>query len=96
MALDESAGGGTDYALIIYCNRVATTADWEGQLDFRALACALRIPIEVFSAEGDRIVNEADVLMMGREFVDKAYENAPKLQLTYHLHYYTFNSVTPL
>ncbi|KAI9914183.1 hypothetical protein PsorP6_006177 [Peronosclerospora sorghi] len=28
MALEESAGGGTDYAFIIYCNRVATTADW--------------------------------------------------------------------
>ncbi|KAI9910660.1 hypothetical protein PsorP6_011212 [Peronosclerospora sorghi] len=93
MALDDSAGGGTDYAFIIYCNRVTTTADWGGQLELRALACALRIPIEVFTAKGD-------VLMMGREFVDEANENAPKLQLTYHLHYYTldehFNSVTPL
>ncbi|KAI9914756.1 hypothetical protein PsorP6_008237 [Peronosclerospora sorghi] len=62
MALDESAGGGTDYAFIIYCNRVATTADWGGQLELRVLACALRISIEVFSAKGD-------VLMMGREVV---------------------------
>ncbi|KAI9908779.1 hypothetical protein PsorP6_003134 [Peronosclerospora sorghi] len=82
IALDESAGGGTDYAFIIYCNRVATTADWGGQLELRALACALRIPIEVLSAKGD-------VLMMGREFVNEADENAPNLQLTYHLHYYT-------
>ncbi|KAI9906801.1 hypothetical protein PsorP6_016344 [Peronosclerospora sorghi] len=93
MALDESAGGGTDYAFIIYCNRVATTADWGGQLELRALACALRITIEDFSAKGD-------VMMMGREFIDEADENAPKLQLTYHLHYSTldehFNSVTPL
>ncbi|KAI9907242.1 hypothetical protein PsorP6_003662 [Peronosclerospora sorghi] len=76
MELDESAGGGTDYAFIIYCNRVATTADWGGQLKLRVLASALRIPIEVFSAKGD-------MLMAGREFDDEADENAPKLQLTY-------------
>ncbi|KAI9909726.1 hypothetical protein PsorP6_014905 [Peronosclerospora sorghi] len=92
MGLDEITGGGTDYAFIIYCNRVETTADCGCQLELRALAGASRIPTEVFSSKGD-------VLMMGRKFVDGADENAPKLQLTYHFHYYAlgehFNSVTP-
>lgn len=87
MALDDSYASPED-AFATYCDRLANTADWGGQLELRALACALRTPIEVFSAEGD-------VLVMGGEFMD---ENAPKLQLTYHLHYYTlgehFNSVT--
>ncbi|KAL4109436.1 hypothetical protein PRIC1_001136 [Phytophthora ramorum] len=90
MALDEAAASPED-AFATYCDRVANTADWGGQLELRALACALRTPIEVFSAEGD-------VLVMGGEFVNEDDESAPKLQLTYHLHYYTlgehFNSVT--
>lgn len=64
------------------------TSDWGGQLELRALACALETPIHVFSAE-------ADVISMGDEF---AAMRQP-LQLTYHLHYYTlgehFNSVAP-
>lgn len=92
MALDESAPSLED-AFAVYCNRVANTADWGGQLELRALACALRTPIEVFSAEGD-------VLVMGGEFVNEDDHSAPTLQLTYHLHYYTlgehFNSVTPM
>jgi len=71
-----------------YCNRVVTTSDWGGQLELRALACALQRPIHVFAAEGDEIT-------MGGEFADRE-----PLQLTYHLHYYTlgehFNSVAPL
>ncbi|OWZ19470.1 OTU ovarian tumor-like cysteine protease [Phytophthora megakarya] len=90
MALDEASDSLED-AFANYCDRVANTADWGGQLELRALACALRTPIEVFSAEGD-------VLVMGGEFVNEDDESAPKLQLTYHLHYYTlgehFNSVT--
>jgi OTU domain-containing protein 6 len=92
MALDEGAAS-PEEAFEIYCDRVANTADWGGQLELRALACALRTPIEVFSAE-------SDVLVMGGEFVDEDDASAPKLQLTYHLHYYTlgehFNSVTPV
>ncbi|CAI5746605.1 unnamed protein product [Peronospora destructor] len=92
MVLDESISGADD-AFTSYCDRVATTADWGGQLELRALACALQIPIEVFAAEGD-------VLVMGGEFVNEDDASAPTLQLTYHLHYYTlgehFNSVTPL
>ncbi|CAH0479684.1 unnamed protein product [Peronospora belbahrii] len=92
MALDKSVDGADD-AFTSYCDRVATTAEWGGQLELRALACALRTPIEVFSAE-------RDVLVMGDEFVGDGDENMPMLQLTYHLHYYTlgehFNSVTPL
>ncbi|KAK1931905.1 Deubiquitinase OTUD6B [Phytophthora citrophthora] len=92
MALDESAPSLED-AFTTYCSRVANTADWGGQLELRALACALRTPIEVFSAEGD-------VLVMGGEFVNEDDHSAPTLQLTYHLHYYTlgehFNSVTPV
>lgn len=71
-----------------YCDRVIHTSDWGGQLELRALACALETPIQVFSAE-------SDVIAMGEEFLD----NSEPLQLTYHLHYYTlgehFNSVTP-
>lgn len=89
MALDE--GLEPMAAFQQYCDRVANTAVWGGQLELRALACALRTPIEVYSAEGD-------VLTMGGEFVDEDGENAKPLQLTYHLHYYTlgehFNSVT--
>ncbi|GMF22743.1 unnamed protein product [Phytophthora fragariaefolia] len=92
MALDETAAS-PEAAFATYCDRVANTADWGGQIELRALACALRTPIEVFSAEGD-------VLLMGGEFVDEDGDSATKLQLTYHLHYYTlgehFNSVTPI
>ncbi|CAH0492210.1 unnamed protein product [Peronospora farinosa] len=92
MTLDESTSSADD-AFTTYCDRVATTADWGGQLELRALACALQTPIEVFAAEGD-------VLVMGEEFGNEDDASAPKLQLTYHLHYYTlgehFNSVTPL
>ncbi|GLD97615.1 hypothetical protein PINS_up006305 [Pythium insidiosum] len=70
-----------------YCARVANTSDWGGQLELRALACALSTPIQVFAAD-------SDVITMGSEFADRE-----PLQLTYHLHYYTlgehFNSVTP-
>lgn len=73
-----------------YCERVVSTSDWGGQLELRALACALQTPIHVFSAE-------SDVIAMGQEF-DAAGDRKP-LQLTYHLHYYTlgehFNSVAP-
>ncbi|ETL96740.1 hypothetical protein L917_05839 [Phytophthora nicotianae] len=89
IAVDESSANPED-AFVTYCDRLANTADWGGQLELRALACALQTPIEVFSAHGD-------VLVMGDEFVN---DSAPKLQLTYHLHYYTlgehFNSVTPV
>lgn len=63
------------------------TSDWGGQLELRALACALSTPIHVFSAE-------SDVIPMGEEFTGRE-----PLKLTYHLHYYTlgehFNSVMP-
>uniref|UniRef100_A0AAV1UHA7 OTU domain-containing protein n=1 Tax=Peronospora matthiolae TaxID=2874970 RepID=A0AAV1UHA7_9STRA len=89
MELEESV----DDAFTTYCDRVVTTADWGGQLELRALACALRTPIEIFSAE-------SDVLVMGSEFGNEDQESTPKLQLTYHLHYYAlgkhFNSVTPI
>lgn len=71
-----------------YCDRVISTSDWGGQLELRALACALETPIHVFSAE-------SDVISMGDEFTAMRQP----LQLTYHLHYYTlgehFNSVAP-
>lgn len=73
-----------------YCERVVSSADWGGQLELRALACALETPIHVFSAA-------SDVIAMGHEF--DAAGARPPLQLTYHLHYYTlgehFNSVAP-
>ncbi|RLN06612.1 hypothetical protein BBJ28_00002811 [Nothophytophthora sp. Chile5] len=92
VALEEAATDPQE-AFETYCNRVANTADWGGQLELRALACALQRPIEVYSAEGDALV-------MGGEFANGDDESSSKpLQLTYHLHYYTlgehFNSVKP-
>uniref|UniRef100_K3WEB1 OTU domain-containing protein n=1 Tax=Globisporangium ultimum (strain ATCC 200006 / CBS 805.95 / DAOM BR144) TaxID=431595 RepID=K3WEB1_GLOUD len=88
LALDESSGKSSQELLEEYCDRVINTSDWGGQLELRALACALQAPIQVFSAE-------SDVISMGDEFADQS----TPLQLTYHLHYYTlgehFNSVTP-
>lgn len=70
-----------------YCDRIVNTSDWGGQLELRALACALSTPIHVFSGE-------SDVIPMGEEFTGRE-----PLKLTYHLHYYTlgehFNSVMP-
>lgn len=68
-----------------YCDRVASTSEWGGQLELRALAHALCMPIQVFTAD-------SDIFTMGAEFDTKE-----PLQLTYHLHYYTlgehYNSV---
>ncbi|CEG38699.1 OTU (ovarian tumor)-like cysteine protease [Plasmopara halstedii] len=60
MALDDSFASPED-AFATYCDQLVNTAVWGGQLELRALACALRAPIEVFSAEGD-------VLLMGEHF----------------------------
>lgn len=89
LALDDDAGTGKSSRALFdeYCDRVANTSDWGGQLELRALACALETPIHVFAAE-------SDVIVMGDEF---ASETRAPLQLTYHLHYYSlgehFNSV---
>ncbi|ETV64741.1 hypothetical protein, variant 2 [Aphanomyces astaci] len=70
-----------------YCARVEATADWGGQVELRALAQALAVPIEVYSAS-------SSVLVMGDEY---HREDQPPLRLSYHLHYYTlgehFNSI---
>ncbi|KAF1332479.1 Otu ovarian tumor-like cysteine protease, partial [Globisporangium splendens] len=88
LALDESSGKSSQELFEEYCDRVIDTSDWGGQLELRALACALQAPIQVFSAE-------SNVISMGDEFADQSMS----LQLTYHLHYYTlgehFNSVMP-
>ncbi|TMW63621.1 hypothetical protein Poli38472_002562 [Pythium oligandrum] len=88
LALEEDGNKSMTELYMDYCDRVANTSDWGGQLELRALACALTTPIHVFSAE-------SDVISMGDEF-----EEREPLQLTYHLHYYTlgehFNSVMPM
>lgn len=85
LPLEEEDGKSLQELFEEYCDRVTNTSDWGGQLELRALACTLAMPIEVYSAE-------SDVISMGAEFSDRE-----PLQLTYHLHYYTlgehFNSI---
>mmetsp|Transcript_2759 Transcript_2759/g.3945 ORF Transcript_2759/g.3945 Transcript_2759/m.3945 type:complete len:250 (-) Transcript_2759:1278-2027(-) len=67
-----------------YCNRIRDTADWGGQLELRALACALETPIKVVSAETEPVI-------MGEE-----YRGEP-IVVTFHQHYLSlgehYNSV---
>merc|ERR1711973_420606 len=70
----------------VYCNKMATTAEWGGQVELLALANILSKPIEVIQAEGSPMI-------IGEHF------SAPKLILTYHRHAYGlgehYNSVLP-
>jgi len=70
----------------VYCNKMATTPEWGGQVELLALANILSKPIEVIQAEGSPMI-------IGEHFT------APKLILTYHRHAYGlgehYNSVLP-
>lgn len=70
-----------------YCEELASTAAWGGQLEIQALSQALKIPMEVYQAN-------APVLRTGEE-----YDCQPIL-LSYHHHAYGlgehYNSVIPL
>jgi len=69
-----------------YCNKVAKTTSWGGQLEIRALANEFKIPIEVVQADGP-VINVG-----GEEF-----GNESPLILSYHRHFYRlgehYNSV---
>ena len=75
-----------------YCDKVASVAgaEWGGQLEIRALCCALGRLVCVHSAD-------SPVLIMGEEAADDA--TLPPLKLAYHRHYYAlgehYNSIVP-
>uniref|UniRef100_A0A673KTM3 ubiquitinyl hydrolase 1 n=1 Tax=Sinocyclocheilus rhinocerous TaxID=307959 RepID=A0A673KTM3_9TELE len=70
-----------------YCNDVADTAAWGGQLELKALSQVLQLPIEVIQAESPSII-------IGEEYVK------PPITLVYMRHAYGlgehYNSVEPL
>jgi len=70
-----------------YCNKMASTPAWGGQVELQALATVLQRPIEVIQAEGPPMV-------VGEQFKQAA------LVLTYHRHAYGlgehYNSVQSL
>jgi len=60
-----------------YCEKMATTPKWGGQVEITALSRALRKPIEVIQAEGP-------IVQVG---IDEFNDQKP-IVLTYHRHYY--------
>ncbi|XP_066290767.1 deubiquitinase OTUD6B-like [Branchiostoma lanceolatum] len=71
-----------------YCNDIANTAAWGGQLELQALSRILKCSIEVIQAEGPAI-------KIGEE-----YDTKLPIILTYHRHMYGlgehYNTVRPL
>ena len=59
-----------------YCLDIECTSAWGGQVEIRALANVLKIPVEVIQAEGPPIV-------VGEEF-----KSQERLVVTYHRHMY--------
>eukprot|EP01103_Thecamoeba_quadrilineata_P012791 TRINITY_DN3387_c0_g1_i1.p1 TRINITY_DN3387_c0_g1~~TRINITY_DN3387_c0_g1_i1.p1 ORF type:complete len:184 (-),score=40.86 TRINITY_DN3387_c0_g1_i1:27-578(-) len=59
-----------------YCDQTENTSTWGGQVELKALSCALERCIIVYSADGPEVE-------MGSEFSDKA-----PLRLTYHKKYF--------
>ncbi|KAL7513695.1 hypothetical protein ACHAXN_010954 [Cyclotella atomus] len=82
-----------------YVRHVRETNTWGGQLELRALSCALKVPVVVFSAEGPP-------LTMGKEFGeeendgDLGYGEKKAVLVSFHRYYYAlgehYNSVVPL
>ncbi|XP_067007557.2 deubiquitinase OTUD6B isoform X2 [Anabrus simplex] len=69
-----------------YCQKVANTAAWGGEVELRALSHAIKCPIEVIQAVGPSII-------IGEEYPGK------RITITYHRHMYGlgehYNSVKP-
>ena len=86
---DENEETDGDAAFNTYCNEVATTAAWGGQIEIEALSRALKTHIKVFSVG-------LPVLEMGEEYKG---DDKPTLQLCYLRHAYGlgehYNSVMP-
>ncbi|XP_015377382.1 PREDICTED: OTU domain-containing protein 6B [Diuraphis noxia] len=79
----------TDQQFIEYCNQVANSVQWGGEIELRALSHIFKIPIKVIQAEGSDIT-------IGIE-----YTNCNKsLILVFHRHMYGlgehYNSVCPI
>ncbi|KAL3780122.1 hypothetical protein ACHAWO_011578 [Cyclotella atomus] len=82
-----------------YVRHVRETNTWGGQLELRALSCALKVPVVVFSAEGPP-------LTMGKEFGEEendgelGYGEKKAVLVSFHRYYYAlgehYNSVVPL
>ena len=72
-----------------YCEKVEsiTQSVWGGQLEINAISAALKLPIDVFSAD-------SPVVTMGKEADSKK-----KLRISYHKHYFSlgehYNSIVP-
>jgi len=60
-----------------YCEKMATTPKWGGQVEITALSRALRKPIEVIQAEGP-------IVQVGTD----EFQDQKPIVLTYHRHYY--------
>lgn len=73
-----------------YVQKVASSSEWGGHLELRALAMGLKRPIVVYSAD-------APPLVMGEEYRD--VENSEEIRLSFHRFYYAlgehYNSVVP-
>lgn len=78
-----------DSAYEDYCQKMASTPKWGGQVEISAMSKALRIPIEVIQAEGPPV-------KIGHD----EFKNDNAVILTYHRHYYGlgehYNSIKPL
>ena len=79
----------TDDQYVDYCEKMASTPKWGGQVEITALSQALKKPIEVIQAEGPPV-------QVGTE----DFKDCDPIVLTYHRHYYGlgehYNSVTAL
>jgi len=70
--MDETVTG-SDEAFATYCNDIATTTVWGGQLEVQVLSKFLKLPIRV-------IQTDSPPLVFGEDF------KGPVLTLTYHRH----------
>ncbi|XP_075155235.1 deubiquitinase OTUD6B [Haematobia irritans] len=77
----------TDTEFEKYCDDVRNTPAWGGQIELKALASILKVPIEVLQADGSPTIQGAE------------FGGAP-LVITYHRHMYSlgehYNSTVPL
>ena len=84
-----------------YVNNVRSTSTWGGQLELRALSCALKCPIVVFSAESPPLIMGAEFASSdgGLDADDKEWSKKKALLVSFHRHYYAlgehYNSVLP-
>ena len=73
-----------------YVAKVASSSEWGGHLELRALAIGLKRPIVVYSAD-------APPLVMGEEYRD--LEDSEEIRLSFHRYYYAlgehYNSIIP-